>query len=223
MNPDALIVAVAVTHPPEWLWGMTPEAWLTLAGLFFGPIIALAIQRHLDNRREKHAKELWVFRELLVTRGSRLSQRHVDALNSISLEFYGERKVIEAWDKYFDSFVLANPKPENDAEIRAWLEKGDDLLAALLYQIAEAVGYHFGEVDLKRKFYIPIAHGQAENEANVIRKGFFDVFNGARKFPIDVDLAQEFKDFIQQQSGKTTAAPVSSPQVPIATKPPATS
>ena len=138
----------------------------------------------------------------MVTRGSRVSQRHVEALNSIQVEFYGHRAVLEAWKKYFDFFETGDPGPVSDAELKLRLDKGNDLLVTLLYRMAEVLHYHFDEVELKRNIYVPVAHGEADTEANVIRKGFYQVFTGQRKFPIDLHIPDEVLSTLQAAGQK---------------------
>ena len=132
----------------------------------------------------------------MLTRGSRLSQRHVEALNAIDVEYYGDRKVSEAWKLYFDQFCQGRPNPMNPGEVAMWGQKGDDLLADLLYAMAQALGYHFDKVTIKRNVYTPVAHGQLEEDLNAIRKGFVEVLSGTKRIPMDVDFADDFKDFL---------------------------
>jgi hypothetical protein len=154
---------------------MPTQAWLTLLAIVTGPLSVFLLTRWRDKVRDKRARRLHVFRELMLTRGSRLSQRHVEALNAIDVEFYGDRNVTEAWKLYFDQFCQARPKPTSEGEVSRWLEKGDDLLADLLYAMARALGYHFDKVTIKRNVYTPVAHGQLEDDLTVIRKGFVEV------------------------------------------------
>jgi hypothetical protein len=179
----------------------TAQFWIYMSTIVLSALIAVQVSERLRIRSDKRSRQMWIFTTLMATRGTRLSQRHVDALNSISVEFHGKAAIIDAWDKYLDMFVNANPGA-TEPEIKVWLEKGDELLAALLYQIAKDLKYKFSETDLKRKFYVPRAHGDAEAELNIIRRGFFEVFNGQRKIPMEVDFAQEFKDFMVVQQPK---------------------
>jgi hypothetical protein len=182
----------------------TLQFWIYMSTILLSALIAVQVSDFLRKRSEKRGRQLWIFGTLMTTRGARLSQRHVDALNSISVEFHGKRKVIEAWDKYLDLFVYASPGA-TEAEVKVWLDKGDELLAALLYQISVVLGYSFSETDLKRKFYIPKGHGEMEIELNIIRKGFYEVFTGQRRIPMEVDFAKEFKDFMAAQQPQPPA------------------
>jgi hypothetical protein len=90
-------------------WGLRPEMWLSIAtilAIIAGPILAVRIQRNLDLAREKKDRKLHIFRELMLTRLSRLSVRHVEGLNAIQMEFSedipSERAVLDAWALYID-------------------------------------------------------------------------------------------------------------------------
>jgi hypothetical protein len=193
--------------------GVTPQAWLTLAAILAGPMSVFWLQRWREKARDIRSRKMWVFRELMVTRGARLSQRHVEALNSIEVEFYDHRKVLEAWKKYFDYFETGNRGPCTDAELTARLERGQDLLVALLYQMAEVLNYHFDEVALKRNIYVPIAHGEVDTELNVIRKGFFEVFSGQKQFPIELHIPAEVLQTLQVAGQKQVTVPDSPPKL----------
>lgn len=185
--------------------------------ILLSALIAVQVSEWLRIRSERRGRQLWIFSTLMATRGTRLSQRHVDALNSISVEFHGKQEITDAWDKYLDRFINANPAA-TEGEIKVWLEKGDELLAALLYVIAKELNYKFSETELKRKFYVPRAHGDAESELNVIRRGFFEVFSGQRKIPMEVDFAQEFKDYLSAQQQSNAGATPNKPE-PSSTPP----
>src|SRR2546422_225122 len=67
--------------------GIRLEGWLTILAIILGPIVALALQRYSERRREKQQRQLTIFKELMATRAAKVSQRHVDALNAIEIEF----------------------------------------------------------------------------------------------------------------------------------------
>lgn len=192
---------------------MTVQAWLTLLAIICGPLSVFLLTRWRDKVRDKRGRRLHVFRELMLTRGTRLSQRHVEALNAIDVEYYGDRKVSEAWKMYFDQFCQARPKPTSEAEVAMWLQKGEDLLADLLYAMAQALGYHFDKVTIKRNVYTPIAHGQFEDDLNAIRKGFVDVLSGTKRIPMDVDFAEDFKEFLANAAKQAEVTKKQPPQI----------
>src|SRR5438067_9365814 len=95
--------------PPtvEPIWhGLPADIWLSLAtiiAIILGPILAIQVEKYLEDRRESRRRKITLFRELMVTRGSRLSARHVEALNGIQMEFHNEgedKKVVDAWKLY---------------------------------------------------------------------------------------------------------------------------
>jgi hypothetical protein len=193
---------------------MTPQNWLTLAAIVAGPMSVFWLQRWREKVRDKRGRRLHVFRELMLTRGTRLSQRHVEALNAIDVEYYGDDKISEAWKIYFDHFCQANPQQRrSEAELAVWSQKGDDLLNDLLYAMAQALGYRFDEVAIKRNVYTPIAHGQLEDDLNAIRKGFVEVLSGTKRIPMDVDFANDLKDSLANAAKQAEAAKNQKPQI----------
>jgi hypothetical protein len=77
--------------------------WLTIIAIISAPISALWIQSKLDERKETRKRRLDIFKTLMATRASVLSQDHIKALNMIDIEFYGDKKykkVREAWRAY---------------------------------------------------------------------------------------------------------------------------
>ena len=98
---QAPAVAAEVAQQVMWL-GIRLEGWLIIAAVILGPILALWAQRYSERRREERARKLWLFRELMATRTTRLSGRHVEVLNHIALEF--------------------DPKKKTDAEVSRRLE-----------------------------------------------------------------------------------------------------
>lgn len=67
---------------------------------------------------------------------------------------------------------------QRDAE--AWVETGLSLFTVVLYEMSQALGYDFDEVQLKRDCYSPVAHGNIEEQQANIRKGIEEVLSGYR-------------------------------------------
>ncbi|HEV7486541.1 MAG TPA: DUF6680 family protein [Thermoanaerobaculia bacterium] len=186
--------------------------WLTIAAILAGPMSVFLLQRWRESVREKRQRKSWVFRELMVTRGARLSQRHVDALNSIDLEFHGEEAISETWHRYFDLFSQ-NPRPTTEEDWADWNRKCDDALVRLLHAISHHLGYGFDEVTIRRNVYVPIAHGQLEDDLTAIRKGFVEVLSGTKRIPMDVDFAEDFKEFLANAAKQAEVAKKQPPQI----------
>jgi len=82
-----------------WL-GIKLEGWLTMAAIILGPIGAFAIQHFRDERRDNRTRKRQIFHQLLLTLKVPMAPRHVDALNSIPLEFHSVSAVMQAWREY---------------------------------------------------------------------------------------------------------------------------
>jgi len=76
--------------------GLKLEAWLTILAIIIGPLLAFEVQRRSDNRRERRSRKVEIFRKLMMTLKVPLAPSHVDAINSIHVEFYDDRKVLDA-------------------------------------------------------------------------------------------------------------------------------
>ena len=177
---QAPAVAAEVTQQAMW-FGIRLEGWLIIAAVILGPILALWAQRYSERRREKRARKLWLFRELMATRSNRLSGRHVEALNHIDLEFDPKKKedaqVLTAWKMYID---VLSYTPQDDAQRAARFEKRDECFVDLIWKIGQHLGFSFGKVAIKRDTYSPIAHGELEYDQKLIRKGIVELLAGKR-------------------------------------------
>jgi hypothetical protein len=116
---------------------ITIADWLLISVTFIGPIAAVQVQKWIERAKEEKNRKLWIFHTLMATRAVRAgSNEHVQALNLIDLAFRKkpEKNVRDAWALYFD--FLAQVAPKEEAQAKAWNEKGVDLLVDLLSAIA---------------------------------------------------------------------------------------
>lgn len=157
---------------------------LMIAATALSPLIAVQVTRFLDDRNEDRGRKLKVFKTLMATRAYSLSPGHVEALNSIDLEFAGsskgEKEVREAWQAYLDhlgSKVL---------EGQAWGDKKVDLLTNLLHAMAQCLGYEFNKTQIKNASYSPVLHGRIESEQERIRAMTLELLEGKRSLPMQV-------------------------------------
>lgn len=152
---------------------------MTIAVLV-GPVAAVQIQKWLEKSRENKTRKLNIFKTLMMTRITKVSIEHVQALNMIDIEFIdkGYEKVIAAWRTYHDH--LSNDDPKSGT----WSQRNDDLFIELLYEMGTSLGYEFDKLMLKRTAYSPVAHGNADYEQQTIRKGLATVLSGQAGFPI---------------------------------------
>jgi hypothetical protein len=166
--------------------GIAVSAWLTIAAILTGPIFAVQIQKYLEGLKERKARRVQVFKDLMTTRASTLAHQHVIALNMVGLEFQGREyaKVVNEWKMYLDHL---GSFPEGDEPMgKVWAEKRNELLSNLLYEMGVSLGFDFDKVHIKKAGYIPKAYADLEGEQSFIRKSFVEVFMGKRAIPLDI-------------------------------------
>lgn len=181
------------------LFGMETKDIIMTAAVIVGPVLAVQIQKTLEQFRERKQSRLSIFRTLMSTRAQRLHREHVQALNMIDLEFYGrkipiikiryqtkkEQTVTHAWKSYNSHLNKIHDYPD----INIWVSKSDDLFTDLLYALSQAMNYDFDKVQLQRDCYRPIAHGDLETTQANILKGLEKVFSGDTALPMFITNA----------------------------------
>ena len=149
----------------------------SVLAVVLSPVLALCLTVWWNNKQEAKKRKIDIFRVLMATRAEGLSRLHVEALNKIDIEFYGDESVIGSWKLYLNHLNNYN----ND---KAWQDKRADLLIDLLFQMAHSLGYKFNKADIKRDFYRPQAYIDLEADQRIIRKGLVDIFQKKELFPI---------------------------------------
>lgn len=160
---------------------MTISDALVIIAVLLAPLTALTIQRYLDRRRAKADRRIELFRTLMGTRGAKLSPAHVHALNMIDIEFYGIKRVTHAWKEYLDH--LNTPTGEGQA-LEVWMQRSDDFLVSLLYEISVVLRYDFDKPHLRRAVYVPKAFGDDEAFQRGMRLALAQLFTGNYALPI---------------------------------------
>jgi hypothetical protein len=157
-----------------------------------GPILAVQAQKYLERHRDQKKAKDAIFRTLMATRASRLTQQHVQALNGIELAFYGgrgkEKRVREAWKAYHDHLNDKSYQPDRTAE---WVTRQIDLLIDLLHEMAVSLGYDFDKTHIRNSWYAPEAHGTIEQQWNDIRGALADILTGKRYLPVGAVAASD--------------------------------
>lgn len=157
---------------------------LMIAATAISPLIAVQVTRFLADQNEDRARKLKVFKTLMATRAYSLSPGHVEALNSIDLEFAGgskgEKQVREAWQAYLDH--LGSKLLEG----QAWVDKRVDLLTELLHAMAQCLGYAFNKTQIKNASYSPVLHERIESEHDRVRVLILELLEGKRPLPMQV-------------------------------------
>ena len=81
--------------------------WLMIVAVLLAPLVAVQVQKILERYREDRARKLNVFKTLMATRAATISAQHVQALNTIDLEFQGKKykAVTDSWKTYLDHLI----------------------------------------------------------------------------------------------------------------------
>jgi len=157
---------------------------LMIAATALSPLIAVQVTRYLDDRNEERDRKLQVFKTLMATRAYNISQAHVQALNTIDLEFSAkkpkEKAVLDIWQQYLDHLGNLQMDPG------AWNLRRVDLLVDMLYAMGRALSYDFNKTQIKNGTYAPTAHGTQEDEQRRIRAMVLELLEGNRAMPMHI-------------------------------------
>ena len=163
---------------------MTLTDTLIILATALSPVIAVQVTRFLDDRNEERGRKLRIFKTLMATRAYNISPAHVEALNSIDLEFSEkktrEKSVLDVWQQYLDHLGNLQMEPS------AWNIRRVDLLVELLYAMGKCVGYDFNKTQIKNGTYSPTAHGRIEDEQSRIRSMTIELLEGKLVLPMHV-------------------------------------
>lgn len=162
---------------------------VNVIAILLSPLIAVQVTQWLNKKKETKASRIVIFGNLMATRATVTNPIHVEALNRIDIEFYSKKnkykKVLDAWKVYHDH--LNDPKMKDnpdELDSKSWNERSPELLTELLYEMAQALGYSFDKVAIKRGHYFPKGLGDIESDQAIIRRGFSEIFQGKKAFPV---------------------------------------
>ena len=165
-------------------WNWTSGDLAVVIATLLGPIAAVQVQKWLERSRAKEDRRIAIFRTLMATRAANLSQAHVEALNAIPIEFYGQskklREIINSWKSYLDHLSQRDPVME------IWVQKRTDLFLDLLVLISKYLRYDFTRVELSKEIYSPSAHSRIESEQETIRVGLAKLLSGDAALPLAI-------------------------------------
>ena len=162
-----------------------------------GPILAVQAQKWIEGFREKSARRLTIFRTLMATRATNLSPAHVEALNAVPIDFYKDKKVMDAWEEYF---MHLTSEPGNNP---TWGPRRVDLFVKLLALIGAKVGYDFNVAQMNR-IYFPNAHSEIDAAQEIVRKGVVGLLRGEVSLPIEIRAAPTSPETVALQNELTS-------------------
>ena len=153
--------------------GLKLYEWLTLIGVFLGPITAVAITLWVDGRRRDRDQKLTILRMLLTTRHVPSDPAYQVAVNLIPAEFGRHRPVMEAYQQFSDA-VAVQPDGRNDELIA---QNTATKSTRLIFEISKVLEFDIRETDIQTRGYI--SRGWAKREETLIdsQKAMRDIAN----------------------------------------------
>lgn len=162
--------------------GLTVDQWLaaiSALAILTSPVVALEIQKRLDEKRAHRDRKMAIFRKLMTTRGMQMAPAHIEALNSIEVEFYAkdgpDKKVLDAWRLY-----ITHVNTQVPADATLWTQTKVDRLVSLLLEMSKGLGFDMDEAAIRTNMYHPVGFVQVEAEQHALRKAALETFSGQR-------------------------------------------
>lgn len=156
-----------------------------VAATVAGPILAVQAQKWLERRRTIMDRRNFIFRTLMATRAARIAPNHVEALNAVPVEFYGNSRklkpIVDDWHAYIDTLVNAG---QLEGQVLALARQNAFL--NMLHKMSLYLGYSFSRSELEKDVYYPEGHKVIEDDQEVIRRGFARVLKGELSIPMAV-------------------------------------
>ncbi len=184
---------------------ITFESVMVLA-VVVAPISAVQVQKRLEIYREHRARQYHIFRTLMANRANRLSSAHVEAFNSIPIDFSEKKKrekpITNArkilLDHYNTNINRDNYKNESEYNslMQAFNLKVTDFSNDLLFEMSKYLGYDFDKIDIKNGYYAPEGHAVEGDIDRAIRNGLMNVLQG--NTPLDINV----RNLIEQPPNK---------------------
>lgn len=162
------------------------------AATLLGPVLAVQAQKWIERGRALKDRQRSLFLTLMATRATTLSPAHVEALNSVPVEFYAPNNVVlkairDDWHSYMDHLNATGEQ----AVTELWQKTRADLMVALLFGMARYLKYDLSKSQIARDVYLPQAHTNAELEQLIIRQSLVKALTGGgipmavKEFPGD--------------------------------------
>ena len=107
---------------------------ISVIAIMASPIIAVIVGQKIQDKSNKRADKMEVFKALMISRGLGWSIESVKALNTIEIVFCDDKKVLGQWKTYYDKLCVEEP---SDMELSKMKTEGDKLLDVM----AKSLGY----------------------------------------------------------------------------------
>lgn len=173
-----------------------------------GPLAAVTVTRVIDERRDQRARQRALFRSLMGTRRTPLSDERVKALNLVEIEFYGIGPVEHAHRELMAHINTHSTDPA------AWNDRQRNLLTRLLTAMATHLGYNLEQLAVLEGGYYPQGYANIEQEQQLTRQLFVEVLSGRRPLSIAPVAPTPPPPFPPPPPPEQAASPAAAPQAP---------
>lgn len=164
-----------------------------------GPILAVQAQKWIERATERRRVRRNIFHALMANRATRLNDDFVRSLNLIDLEYTKDKAVIDAWRTLFGTYTQGAGKDADEPTHRAWAQRTDDEMVALLSAMSKANGYEFTQEQLRRGVYYPKGRVDLENNQLAVLASLRDILEGRVALPMAVKEFPASPELIQAQ------------------------
>ena len=157
---------------------------VTVYWIAISPIKAVETGRKLDEEKNKYEYKKELFLTLFSLRGNPTSYEFVNKLNQIDIVFQDDDKVLDAWNKLFDSL--------GQKDLVNQYQTYEILRTNLLSEMAQTLGYKkLKQTDILKN-YSPIAHSKDADDYFAHRKAERDFFeSGAKLYNMHISSIEE--------------------------------
>jgi hypothetical protein len=133
------------------------------------------------------------------TRKLAISNDHVSAINLVEVDFYKCAGVEAAWRVYKDHLNVTG-QPEDDV----WRAKRDNLLARLLFEMGNVLGFDIPAIEIFQGGYAPSGWAFRDNRQLGALEYIYELSQGKNaipmkvvEFPVDSDAAANQAEYLK--------------------------
>jgi hypothetical protein len=156
-----------------------------LFAVLTGPFIGIFVQKKIESWDFRRQRREHIFRTLMATRRTQLSFEHVQVLNLIDVDFYGQDKqsqaVLTAWKAYQNH--LNNHQLLHN-EFSLWVHIKEQKFFDLIEKMAVALNFSIDRTHLESVSYQPQAYATLEDQQREILEKLIGLLNGRINIPV---------------------------------------
>jgi hypothetical protein len=158
-------------------WGLRFGEWVSLVGLFLGPIVAVLVTLYIEGRRRTRDQHIQIMRMLLSTRHLAGDPLYSVAINLIPIEFNDSKPIMAAWRTYIEA-VRFKPTEDNAEEHNRLLLSKQ---TKLIFELLKHLKFDLPETDIQTSAYAADAFIQRDNILLGSQIAMADIANSLRR------------------------------------------